>query len=351
MADTISSKIASSFLDTSAKDTDVIVADVYKEKGDSILNNAFSKFGDKTDGMSTAILNSKLDIKGISKKLGLSKLIPADIKNIGDRVTGVVGGKLAAIGDYAKGLGNTAAQNILGLDAGETSEVTKLAFETGKTLYALKDTQVSNVTELFGVLDQVVGETGLGKFIDGNATLGLLQSCIGAATELGITDVIDSIMANIKDKETARKLLIASLETVALQGNFRAVNKIIGYIGVDAALTRVPDLIQELLGAYTYPYSESTLNMNTEFNDFNNLLKKLDPNWLKSTRNGKSVGKLWPFTYATVDSKELFQFGYKAEPAVVAGIMIASQYPTNDLLKIIEEHWPLAIIADKAIAA
>ena len=57
MGDTISSKIASSFLDTSSK-ADSVVADVYKEKGDSVLNNAFSKFGKKTDGMSTAILNS-----------------------------------------------------------------------------------------------------------------------------------------------------------------------------------------------------------------------------------------------------------------------------------------------------
>ena len=348
MGDTISSKIASSFLDTSSK-ADSVVADVYKEKGDSVLNNAFSKFGKKTDGMSTAILNSKLDIKGISKKIGLSKLIPADVKNIGNRVTEVVGGNLAAIGDYAKDLGNTAAQNILGLDAAETSEVTKLAFETGKTLYALKDTQVSNVTELFGVLDQVVGETGLGKFIDGNATVGLLQACIGAAVDLGITDAIDAVMANIKDKELARKILIASLETVALQGNFRAVDKIIGYIGVDSALQRVPDLIQELLGAYTFPYSDEKLNWNDEFNDFNNLLKKIDPNWTTVKRKGAAINKLWPFTYATPDSKELFQFGYKNDPVMLASIMIASQYPTNDLIKILEEHWPLAIISDSSI--
>ena len=347
MADTISSKIASSFLDTSSK-AESVVADVYKEKGDSVLNNALNKFGSKTDGMSTAILNSKLDIKGISKKLGLSKLIPADVNNIGDRVTNAVGGKLAAIGNYAKGLGNTAAQNILGLDAAETSEITKLAFESGKVLYALKDTQVSNVTELFGVLDQVVGETGLGKFIDGNATVGLLQSCIGAAVDLGITDVIDAVMANIKDKETARKILIASLETVALQGDFRAVNKIIGYIGVDSALQRVPDLIQELLGAYMFPYDDETLNWNKEFGDFNSLLNKIDPNWLSTKRNGKSVNKLWPFTYATTDSKQLFEFGYKNDKVVLAGIMIANTYPTNDLIKIIEDHWPLAVIADSA---
>ncbi len=348
MADTISSKIASSFLDTSTK-ADSVVADVYKEKGDSVLNNAFSKFGSKTDGMSTAILNSKLDIKGISKKIGLSKIIPADIQKVGERVTSAVGGKLAAIGDYAKDLGSSAAQNILGLDAAETSEVTKLAFESGKVLYALKDTQVSNVTELFGVLDQVVGETGLGKFVDGNATIGLLQACIGAAVDLGITDVIDSVMANIKDKELARKILIASLETVALQGNFRAVSKIIGYIGVDSALQRVPDLIQELLGAYMFPYDDETLNWNKEFGDFNSLLIKIDPNWLTDKRNGKSINKLWPFTYATADSKQLFEFGYKNDPVVLAGIMVANAYPTNDLIKIIEDHWPLAIIGDYAI--
>jgi hypothetical protein len=191
------------------------------------------------------------------------------------------------------------------------------------------------------------------------------------ASEYGIPEAIDMLLAKMADDKERKRLLIENLKNFVYQSDLVSINKVIDYVGAQGALARVPDFVSLLMTFYHYPMgvSKPTVALRDQLAA---TLARVDPNWYLYNRkvvndplwsvqkrrcnspgavSDNMVSNLEPFTYASPDALALFLLPTPATApfAVVTNIwyesaLIAGSHLSRSLLELAREDFPFAVL-------
>lgn len=332
-------KIAASMFSAGAMDK-LLAIDVY-EQTDSKTKTGFisqvKSFGKEAMDSIRTLPGLARDFAGtITFEGGKVKLDKNELKG---RLIDLAGN---ASGPFSKL--SAAAQNSVLSSFGaspETAGMIRTAIGDGFSM--LTSSEVDDARGLVGMLETITGNTGFAKLFDLEAEMALFGGILGEAIRLGVPDAIDELYNKFKDDENARKVFSDNLLMAATSGDLATVKRIINKIGLQAALSQVPDLIQIILMGYTFKPLTTASEWPVRLTELKDTLTSINPDWYRYKRNGVWINDLAPFTYISEDARKLFMTDADLKEAT----MIAGEFPSEDIMSILTRNYPMAAFSSK----
>lgn len=213
--------------------------------------------------------------------------------------------------------------------------------------YAIFDgARTDSALGLMKAIARLTGNDALGGLISGLSKDSLLGSLLTEALALGVPDAIDQIWGAMKDKDAAKQRLIASLPSVVLRCDLASLRKIIGYIGAEAVLAKMPDTIMYLLAGYRFP----TRTKVTDYPELKTYLVDtilmIDTKWMTTKRKGVDISSLKPFTRISRDARLLLLSSVVpahkgTDPLYKTPVLIAPSYTQTDIRQLGKKMFPV----------
>lgn len=196
-----------------------------------------------------------------------------------------------------------------------------------KNIAAADLDSAKGVTEF---LKTMSGDEAFIEYFDLQAEFAVIDSILDKSIELGIPQAIDILADKIEDDKARRELLIRSLRSSAQSSNLDNVEKVLDLIGVDKALTNVPDLIEVMLTNYYVDPNDKESERLGQL--LLSLLTRIDPIWprlpitnYQSLGNTEELVDLRHFNIASPMAKEIFKRNGYYKYVVVSKTLIASE--------------------------
>ncbi len=342
---------------TTAADN-VPIVDVYGEGRTTPLNNIVNAIDEFTSGILKSadglmpkpeLLEMVRDVTSLV--IGGKEAIEGRLKDISKEYRNVVKSVSAdMVGEILKSQGYEEItpeliKGVLGMPGTRPVEqILEDSFPSIRVIY--NDTvkkivkgDYKNASDLAGMLETVTGDTKLAQIFDLKAQFAVMHQVVYSARALGITDVYDTVVDQIRDEEDKREFLLQAVSAAALSNDLVFVNNTLSLCGVGRVLQRVPDIISKMLQGYRR--KDITIKPQDAIQETLNTIATIDSNWDKTPRGGEMVSKLEPFSLASADSIEALSLidQYRA-PAV-----ISKNYPAVDVVKLGQAMWPINTIA------
>lgn len=322
--DNISSKaseVASNLSDSAAGAIDSV------SSGEFGVNDALGYI--KFDGKDTGLNYDK--ITGAAKKVGLSALVGNG--DASKRVNKAAGQAISSIPGVNPDMVGYAEELLPGLLSGETGE---LIAASGEYIKIGMDADTSSASGIIAAVKKLTGASAIADYIDQTAFLATAMVYFDEAIRLGIPDILDGLWEDLKNDKRAKARLINSVRSVILRSDIHTLNKIIGWVGAEGVLSRVPDACTLLLAVYRFPRKTKPEEYPAKRAELLGVLNKLDVNWSKVQRNGVMIPALKPFLRVSSNAKLLLQLeaGYDVD------VMVAKHYPPVDLDQLAFYNFP-----------
>lgn len=196
-----------------------------------------------------------------------------------------------------------------------------------KNIAAADLDSAKGVTEF---LKTMSGDEAFIEYFDLQAEFAVIDSILDKGIELGIPQAIDILADKIEDDKARRELLIRSLRSSAQSSNLDNVEKVLDLIGVDKALTNVPDLIEVMLTNYYVDPNDKESERLGQL--LLSLLTRIDPIWprlpitnYQSLGNTEELVDLRHFNIASPMAKEIFKRNGYYKYVVMSKTLIASE--------------------------
>lgn len=332
-------KIADSMFSAGAMDK-LLAIDVY-EQVDSKTKTGFisqvKSFGKEAMDSIRTLPGTVRDFAGtVSFENGKVKLSKSELTN---RLVDLAGN---ASGPFSK-LSAAAQNSVLSTFGASPDTAGMIRTAIGDSFSMLSSADVTDARGLVDMLETITGNSGIAKLFDLEAEMALFGGILGEAIRLGVPDAIDELYDKFKDDQNARKVFSDNLLMAATSGDLAAVQRIIAKIGLQAALSQVPDLIQIILMGYTFKPLTTAAEWPARLGELKSTIASIDPNWYRYKRNGQWVNNLAPFTYISDDAKKLFL----TDPDFKEAAMIAGEFPSEDIMSILTRNYPLAAFSSK----
>lgn len=239
------------------------------------------------------------------------------------------------------------------------------------TVQAIRRADLHSAQGVAAMLNSISGNSQLAKVLDMESQFAVLGKIMAKASEYGIPEAIDMLLAKMDNDKERRRLLIENLKNFVYQSDLASINKVIDYVGAQGALARVPDFVTLLMTFYHYPQgvSQPTVALRDQLAA---TLARVDPNWYTYNRqtvndptwsaqkrrcnspgalNDNTIGNLEPFTYASSDALALFLLPTPAQSpfSVVTNVwyeaaLISKDYLSRNILELAREDFPFAVL-------
>lgn len=253
----------------------------------SRLSSVFGQRGGILDKLSTKTTQVMADTLGMS---------PALANRVMMTVKGVVGGSTSVLG-YSKNIGG--AQGLI------------------------------------GVIQRLLGDKDILKYVDLEAEASLLSGLLGEAVKAGIPQAVDVLMRETTSEATKRRVISENIYAVVFSGNLDTVEKLTAYMTPAQIKAKYPNFARDFLAQYALTpadVSASYADIKTRVID---LFTKIDPNWDKTLRNGVWISALAPFSKASEDAKKVFN----VTPLYRSALVLAKNFPSVDIKTWIKKNY------------
>lgn len=213
--------------------------------------------------------------------------------------------------------------------------------------YAIFDgARTDSAMGLLKAIGRITGNDALGGLVSAVSKDSMLGSLLTEAMALGVPDAIDEIWGQLKDKESAKQRLIASLPSVVLRCDLASLRKIIEYIGAEAVLAKMPDTVMYLLAGYRFPTRTKPADYPTLKTYLLETIDLVDPLWKETKRNGASVSALKPFTRTSRDARILLlsttdPLHEGIDPVFKTPVLMAPSYVQQDIQLLGKKMFPV----------
>ena len=212
----------------------------------------------------------------------------------------------------------------------------KLIYDNYKVL---SDMDIKSATDVAVMLNTISGNSALASVLDMESQFSIMGTMLQRASELGIFDAIDMILAKMEDDEERKRLLIENLRSFIYNADLSSVNKVIDYIGANGVLGRVPEFTMLMMMFYKYPYGVDRPNIDLK-NALEATLVRVDPNWALYSRDGNMISNLEPFSYASPEAIAVFAL----DSNYFVPTQIAKAHPSLDIVARASQDFPHAVM-------
>lgn len=330
-------KAASSIFQT-GPDDDLVAVDSRGKTAKAQLAKAKPKPGVQEKTLDR-IRNTKLNANDLAKMTSLKGGVGLDKKAALSRLDNVLGQNVSGITGDNTSLKEKAAGNLISmLGDGRYDEIVG---EGGEVIKVARGTDTGKATSLMKAISQW-NEVGLvGNLVDKTSWLAGGVQLLELANAFGIPQAIDSIMGKIKNEKLAKRQLINGLRGSVLRGDIPTVNKIIDYIGVEAAKQKVPNMPTLLLAGFRFPPKTEVGQYAQMRTDLLALLTRIDPNWDTSEWQGARISNLAPFRSISQSSRILLTLG--GDPTYREQVLIGSKYRSRSIIDLGRDNFPQTV--------
>lgn len=289
------------------------VADNYKpisNKG-TALSDALKKWKDPKNNVATMIGN----LRGIVDN-------PSELRRmVGKTVFGNILAQTGYKGDIdvvVNMIGNKPSTNDILNAVGVISPNAKILVNGIEHIRKAKD-----LDTFFGIstlISELTGNTELMKVFNISSQMAMVKTIVDIALEFRIPEIIDYIIADIKNEKEQRHLRLMAVLQAAMYSNIDYIYSVINdkKIGLGRVQSTFPNLITILLEYFRF-YNPTDKNGPSFSLKLVNLLFLLDPNWLKYNRNGKEILSIERMGKITHDAVYALKFDERTLiPAMIA---------------------------------
>lgn len=288
------------------KPADKLVAvDARKPTASQALAKAPANQNGFLDRAINATRESKLNAKDLGNIISIKDgKIGIDNKTASNRIDSIAGSNITGIlTSDNMDVRSRAAQNLAKILGNE--EVTSITTEGGRVINIGRGVDTGSVKSLTGAIGKLLNIPALSNIVDQNSYLATGRALLEAAIALGVPEMIDELKTKFEKDQDSRHRLINGVKGVILRSDLAMLDKIIEWIGVDGVLAKVPDAVQLLLAAYTYP-PQTTPDKYPECRAaLVGMLNRLNPKWWLTTRNGVDVLNYAIFTRISYNAATL----------------------------------------------
>jgi hypothetical protein len=195
--------------------------------------------------------------------------------------------------------------------------------------------EATEVQRIVDLAKDFTRDASIVKVQDLAASMGLRHTLIQEGIELGITEIIPSLLAKKDELQVDGILDVA--EKALTRGDYRMISTLANELGRHVILARYPDAIPVLLSAFRIPGSYGTENYEALMVEFKTALESIDPNWMHFTRNGEVITNLEYFDYANHDARTILSL----HPEFKVPLMVVKSYRFKDIRELVMENLPL----------
>lgn len=196
-----------------------------------------------------------------------------------------------------------------------------------------------DATALAQILSNVSGSQEVIDVFDMHAEVALLGGLLDQAIDLGIPQAVETLLERIDDVEVQRRVALERLRLAALNSQLGTVRSIVDVAGADAALAKVPDIIELVTQNYSWGVNVRSDEYPAKRDELIATLDQINPRWHSKKRDGQWVSNLEPFSRASQDALTLFQMSPYALQAT-----IAPKYPKQSYVTVARKYHPRASI-------
>lgn len=345
-------KIASSIFETGPKDA-VVVADRFGKRAVSWVNQEAAGIKGAFDGFfsnNRIISLTKSTLKDIATTANSALKAVNDSKKQLENYTGL---NLSSVGAAKASLNNAAVTTMSSVTGYDMQRVMRNADEIQRIS---ENADLSSVNSLFSTANRLLGTETIGNLVDMRSESSVLGSLLQQASQLGMTDMFDTLWDKVDKNDKmyndniARYSASTSVPTVLYNGDLVMLNKLIDKLGGESILQQYPTAITDFLGNYTTAYDITPGDYPTLRNDITTTMSRLDPEWLKLDSDNSGTYKLDPFLKANNVVLGIFQSGAvdmagvstaqaKVDPVAVSAL-IASSYPKQSGSSLLKAYYP-----------
>jgi hypothetical protein len=339
-----------SFLDSifsSGTKDELAKTDVYDEKRDSAINKKADKINDNVDTLDR-LKNDPRYVKSLSESLKNKK-----IKSILDKNS--ILNKLAKLlnGDYSL------LAKLLPLELGvllklyETKDNRTSYRVNGRSKsytdeqwdsYVRANSMLDNVAPIPDPVDPddpiVVPDPTLNTFTDITGQVAIFTQIITAFADLHDSDSIANAISRITDPEVKREVYYAILDTLIRSSDLNNLDAAVTFLGAPAILARAPNIIIDLLGAFTIPEDVFSADFPALQTKLLNLLIKINPYWYQIPRDNTVIRNLKPYILMSDDAKKIIT----PNSIHTAACMISDSYREVNIVDVARGNFPTAPI-------
>lgn len=201
-----------------------------------------------------------------------------------------------------------------------------------------------NLDTFFGVsslISELTGNTELMKVLHIGSHVAMIKTIVDIALEFRIPEVIDYIIADIRNEKEQRHIRLMAVLQAAMYSNIDYIYSVIEdrKIGLGRVQSTFPNLITIILEHFRF-YNASDKNGPTFSLKLVELLFRLDPNWLKYNRNGQEILTVERMGRITSDAIYALKFD---ERTLIPAMVAESCPPLNGIKDTMlrREHAPI----------
>lgn len=247
-----------------------------------------------------------------------------------ERVSNAVGGSV----NLNKLCGKTATNLLDSIAALDLNEIDSVLDVFGNTIEVKRGVEATELQRITDLTKQFTLDTGIAEIKDLAGRMGVRNTLIGEAIDLGAFDLLDSLFND--PTEVDRDQALNSVGNAITNGDHKTVAKMATLLGRDAILYRYPDVVTEVLRSYRFPLRTTTADYDRLATELKTSLATIDPDWYRFQRNGEWISEITCFRYASDAATRLLT----NDDEFKTPMMIAKSYVKKDIGDIAVSNFP-----------
>jgi hypothetical protein len=330
-------KAASSIFQT-GPDDDLVAVDSRGKAAKEQLAKAKPKPGVQEKTLNR-LKNTKLNAADLAKMTSFKDGVGLDKKAALGRLDNVLGQNVSGITGDNNALKERAAGNLISMFG--DGRYDEIVGEGGEIIKVARGTDTGKATSLMKSINQWNDVGLVGNLVDKTSWLAGGVQLLELANAFGIPQAIDSVMSKLRTEKLAKRRLIDGLRGSVLRGDIPTVNKIIDYIGVEAAKQKVPNMPTLLLSGYRFPPKTEVAQYAGMREELLALLTRIDPNWATVEWKGERISNLAPFRSISQSSRILLTLG--GDPTYRVQVLIGNKYRSRSIIDLGRDNFPQTV--------
>lgn len=198
---------------------------------------------------------------------------------------------------------------------------------------SVRNLDAMSASSIVDVLDSLTGSTGLVKLLDLDAEAAGLKYFLGLATDWGLVDLVDAVLAKSETSKELNALLEEQTLRAAKNGNVQSTFSLMKKMGHSRSYAIRDDIIKELISNFKIGVTDERSHI-TIGQELVNVFTWIDPNWDRDTSESNLYNIRYYMMASTDAQTVLLQLDNRKCPA--AGSVIR----TGDIESILKITMP-----------
>jgi hypothetical protein len=194
-----------------------------------------------------------------------------------------------------------------------------------------------------GILAMVSDVTGSGAFEATNLAVeaAVLHTAIEQLTDLGVPELVDDVMQEIKDEQLRKTVARRSAGRLATSGNIDTIEIALNSVGAPPLTASQPTLPQQVLARYKLKEGSTRADYPERLVQLVRVMNQLKPDWFWTYRGSERVWNLAMLSTASDDARLVLL----SDEEYRTPTLIASSYPQRDVTRLMKDMYPMIAIA------